>query len=106
MKRGQSAAENDAAPTGGVGAVEGMSAMKLETRAVHAGTVIDPATGAVVSPSQLSVTFERDPDGGYSRGFLYGRNGNPNREALERCIADLEGGEDAAAFASGTAAIM
>jgi len=80
--------------------------MRLETRAVHAGTVIDPATGAVVSPIQLSVTFERDADGGYSRGFLYGRNGNPNREALERCIADLEGGEDAAAFASGTAAIM
>jgi len=80
--------------------------MKLETRAVHAGAVVDPATGAVVSPIQLSVTFERDADGGYPRGFLYGRNGNPNREALERCIADLEGGEDAAAFASGTAAIM
>jgi len=80
--------------------------MRLETRAVHAGTTIDPATGAVTPPIQLSVTFERDADGGYPRGFLYGRNGNPNREELERCLADLEGGEAAAAFASGTAAIM
>jgi cystathionine gamma-synthase len=80
--------------------------MRLETRAVHAGGVVDPATGAVVPPIQLSVTFERDADGGYARGFLYGRNGNPNRETLERCLAELEGGEDAAAFASGTAAIM
>lgn len=80
--------------------------MRLETRAVHAGTGVDPATGAVTAPIQLSVTFERDPDGGYPRGFLYARNGNPNREALERCLADLEGGEEAAAFASGTAAVM
>ena len=80
--------------------------MRFETRAVHAGTVVDPATGAVVAPIQLSVTFERDADGGYPRGFLYGRNANPNRAELERCLADLEGGEDAAAFASGTAAIM
>jgi cystathionine gamma-synthase len=80
--------------------------MRLETRAVHAGTRIDPATGAVTPAIQLSVTFERDADGGYPRGFLYGRNSNPNREELERCVADLEGGEDAAAFASGTGAIM
>jgi cystathionine gamma-synthase len=80
--------------------------MKLETRAVHAGTTNDPTTGAVTPPIHLSVTFERDADGGYPRGFLYGRNGNPNRDGLERCVADLEGGEDAAAFASGTAAIM
>jgi cystathionine gamma-synthase len=80
--------------------------MRLETRAVHAGTTIDPATGAVTPPIQLSVTFERDADGSYRRGFLYGRNSNPNRESLERCVADLEGGEEAAAFASGTAAIM
>jgi cystathionine gamma-synthase len=80
--------------------------MRLETRAVHAGTRIDPATGAVTPPIQLAVTFERAADGSYPRGFLYGRNGNPNREELERCVADLEGGEDAAAFASGTGAIM
>ena len=80
--------------------------MKVETRAVHAGTSIDSATGAVTPPIQLSVTFERDADGSYPRGFLYARNGNPTREALERCLADLEGGVAAAAFASGTAAIL
>jgi cystathionine gamma-synthase len=80
--------------------------MRLETRAVHAGTSVDPATGAVTPPINLSVTFERDPDGAYPRGFLYGRNANPNREELERCLADLEGGEAAAAFASGTGAIL
>ena len=59
--------------------------MRLETRAVHAGSAIDPSTGAVTPPILLSVTFERDADGGYPRGFLYGRNANPNRE--ERSLA-------------------
>lgn len=80
--------------------------MRIETRAVHGGHSVDPATGAVASPIHLSTTFERDPDGGYPRGHLYSRNGNPNRDALERCLADLEGGEAAAAFGSGTAAAM
>lgn len=78
--------------------------MRIETRAVHAGAGIDPATAAVAPPIHPSTTFERDPDGSYPRGHLYSRNSNPNREALERCLADLEGGEAAAAFASGTAA--
>jgi cystathionine gamma-synthase len=78
--------------------------MKFETRAVHAGGAIDPATGAVAPPIHLSTTFERDADGGYPRGHIYSRTGNPNREALERCLADLEGGTAAAAFASGMAA--
>ncbi|MEF9674266.1 PLP-dependent transferase, partial [Pseudomonas sp. PCH446] len=33
--------------------------------------------------------------------FDYGRSHNPTRFALERCIADLEGGTRAFAFASG-----
>lgn len=78
--------------------------MNIETLAVHAGRVIDPATGAVATPIQLSTTFERDIDGSYPRGYMYSRNGNPNRDALERGIAQLEGGAVAAAFASGSAA--
>lgn len=78
--------------------------MRLETRAIHAGRSVDPATGAVAPAFQPSTTFERDADGGYPRGHLYSRNSNPNRDALERCLADLEGGAGAAAFASGTAA--
>ena len=80
--------------------------MKIETLAVHAGHTIDPATGAVSAPIHLSTTFERDIEGTYSRGFMYTRNNNPNREALERGISLLEGGEAAAAFGSGTAAAM
>jgi cystathionine gamma-synthase len=80
--------------------------MKIETLAVHAGQAIDPATGAVSAPIHLSTTFERDAEGTYSRGFMYTRNNNPNREALERGISLLEGGKTAAAFGSGTAAAM
>jgi cystathionine gamma-synthase len=77
--------------------------MKIETRAVHAGRHIDPATGAVTPPICLSTTFERSPDGEYPRGYSYSRDNNPNRRALEECLADLEGGKEAAAFSSGLA---
>jgi cystathionine gamma-synthase len=80
--------------------------MKIETLAVHAGHTVDPATGAVSSPIHLSTTFERDADGTYSRGFMYARNDNPNRQALEQGINAVEGGAGAAAFASGTGASM
>ncbi len=78
--------------------------MKIETIAVHAGQRIDPATGAVSPPIHLSTTFERDVDGTYSRGFMYTRNDNPNRKALEEGVSALEGGVGAAAFASGSGA--
>lgn len=78
--------------------------MKIETLAVHAGHEIDPATGAVAPPIYLSTTFERDIEGTYSRGHMYTRNSNPNRQMLEAGIAALEGGAAAAAFGSGMAA--
>src|SRR5258707_13363474 len=77
--------------------------MKIETRAVHAGRHIDPATGAVTAPIHLSTTFERGADGEYPRGFSYSREDNPNRRALEECLAALEGGKQALAFSSGMA---
>ena len=80
--------------------------MKIETVAVHAGHEVDPATGAVAAPIYLSTTFERDIEGTYSRGFMYTRNDNPNRKTLERGVSMLEGGEAAAAFASGMGATM
>jgi cystathionine gamma-synthase len=79
--------------------------MRTETLAVHAGRSIDPATGAVSPPLHLSTTFERDIDCGFSRGFEYSRDDNPNRRALEICLAALEGGAAAVAFPSGMAAI-
>jgi len=80
--------------------------MKIETIAVHAGREPDPATGAVREPIQLSTTFERDADGSYPRGHYYSRTSNPNRSSLERALAALEGGADAVAFASGSAATL
>ena len=80
--------------------------MKIETLAVHAGREPDPATGAVREPIQLSTTFERDADGSYPRGHYYSRTSNPNRSSLERALAALEGGADAVAFASGSAATL
>src|SRR5881275_3207072 len=78
--------------------------VRVETLAVHAGHEIDPATGAVAPPIHLSTTFERDVEGTYSRGFMYTRNNNPNRQALEEGVSAVEGGAAAAAFGSGTGA--
>lgn len=80
--------------------------MKPETLAVHAGRAPDADSGAVALPIHLSTTFERAEDGGYPRGYSYGRADNPTRRALERTIAALESGHDALCFASGTAASM
>lgn len=79
--------------------------LRFETLAVHAGHKIDPSTGAVVAPIHMSTTFERDADGSYPRGFMYSRNHNPNRNALEDALSALEGGAAAAAFGSGLAAV-
>jgi len=78
--------------------------MRIETLAVHAGHVPDPTTGAVTPPIHLSTTFEREADGQYRAGLVYSRYANPNRVALEECLARLEGGAGAACFASGSAA--
>src|SRR5207247_3424708 len=61
--------------------------MRLETIAVHAGHAPDEATGAVTPPIHLSTTFEREPDLSFRGGFLYSRYANPNRQALEACLA-------------------
>ena len=77
--------------------------IRIETLAVHAGHSIDAATGAVATPIHMSTTFERDAEGGYPHGYVYGRSANPTRNALEQALTALEGGEDAAAFGSGLA---
>jgi cystathionine gamma-synthase len=78
--------------------------MEFDTQLIHAGNSCDPTTGALVPPIHLSTTFERDPNGDYSRGYIYGRSDNPNRKALEATLAQLEGGAEAMTFASGSAA--
>jgi cystathionine gamma-synthase len=74
------------------------------TRAVHAASAAYGDARPIAPPIVLSTTFERDEQGAYSGGFEYARERNPNRAALEDALAELEGGVEAAAFASGSAA--
>jgi cystathionine gamma-synthase len=78
--------------------------LAIETLAVHAGRNPDGQSGAVTPSIHLSTTFERDADGGYSNGYEYIRNDNPNRAALEASLTALEKGDWAVAFSSGSAA--
>jgi cystathionine gamma-synthase len=79
--------------------------LKIKTRLAKAGGDPDPTTGALVPPIHASSTYERDPDGGYSRGYVYARWANPTRTRLEETLADLEGGYGAAVFPAGMAAV-
>jgi cystathionine beta-lyase/cystathionine gamma-synthase len=78
--------------------------MKIASRCVHAGFEPEEATGAVNPPIYATSTYAYRRFGEH-RGWEYSRTGNPTRTALERGMAELEGGADAAAFASGLAAI-
>ena len=73
------------------------------TRSIHAGQSPDPTTGAVMTPIFATSTFKQHSPGVHT-GYEYARSQNPTRHAFERCIADLEGGMQAFAFASGLAA--
>lgn len=76
----------------------------FNTRVIHGGQVPDPSTGAVMTPIYANSTFVQESPGVH-KGLDYGRSHNPTRWALERCVANLEGGAGAFAFASGLAAI-
>ena len=87
----------------------------FETLAIHAGQEPDPLTGAVVPPIYQTSTYAQDGVGGlrggggsgpgrFIEGYEYSRTANPTRGALEECLAALEGGARALAFASGMAA--
>jgi len=76
----------------------------FETLAIHAGQEPDSLTGAVVPPIYQVSTFKQDAVGKPRGGYEYARTANPTRTALEQCLAALEGGAAALAFASGMAA--
>ncbi|MDQ4119949.1 MAG: PLP-dependent aspartate aminotransferase family protein [Acidobacteriota bacterium] len=82
------------------------------TAAVHAGDDRSKHFGAVSMPIYPSSVFAfEDAETGSEihnnrrEGYFYGLLGNPTQTALERAMAELEGGEAAIAFASGRAAI-
>jgi cystathionine gamma-lyase len=74
------------------------------TRVIHAGQSPDPSTGAIMPPIYATSTYVQSSPGVH-QGLDYGRSHNPTRFAFERCVADLESGAQAFAFASGLAAI-
>jgi cystathionine gamma-lyase len=77
--------------------------LRFETLAIHAGQRPDPTTGAVMTPVYLTSTYAQESPGKH-RGFEYSRTRNPTRDALEGCLAALEGAAHGLAFASGLAA--
>ena len=78
--------------------------MKVESLLIHGGIDGDENTGAVNVPIYQTSTYKQSAMG-VNKGYEYSRTGNPTREALEKLIAQLEGGYGGFAFASGMAAI-
>ena len=76
---------------------------RFATKAIHSGQEPDSATGAVIVPIYATSTYAQESPGQF-KGFDYSRTANPTRQSLEECMADLEGGSKAFAFASGMAA--
>jgi cystathionine beta-lyase/cystathionine gamma-synthase len=82
--------------------MERRNTLGFATRCVHAGQDNDPTTGAVMTPIYATSTYAQSSPGVH-KGYEYSRTQNPTRMALERCVADLEGGSAGFAFASGMA---
>jgi cystathionine gamma-lyase len=78
--------------------------MKFNTLAIHAGQSPDPTNGAIMTPVYFTSTYVQDGPGEH-KGYEYSRTKNPTRQALEDCLAALEGAKYGAAFASGLASI-
>src|SRR5271163_3029323 len=78
--------------------------MGFATNAIHVGQEPDPATGAIVAPIYQTSTYVYE-ELGKNKGYDYARTNHPNRKALERTVAKLEGGHSAYVFTSGMAAI-
>jgi cystathionine beta-lyase/cystathionine gamma-synthase len=79
--------------------------MGFATNAIHVGQEPDPSTGAIVAPIYQTSTYVYEELGKTKGGYDYARTNHPNRKALERTLAKLEGGLSAYVFTSGMAAI-
>tara|TARA_R110001592_G_scaffold6803_4_gene37265 strand:- start:573 stop:1826 length:1254 start_codon:yes stop_codon:yes gene_type:complete len=84
----------------------------IETQAIHSGRINDEQFGSLATPLYQTSTFifddaqqGADRFAGESEGFIYTRLGNPTTRQLEMRVAAMEGMEDAAATATGMAAV-
>lgn len=87
-------------------------AVGAATRAVHGGEEGRKPYGALATPISCTATYAFDDTAelrahheGRVQREEYGRYGNPTVRTVERKLADLEGAQDAALFATGMAAI-
>ncbi|AMA71987.1 bifunctional cystathionine gamma-lyase/homocysteine desulfhydrase [Aneurinibacillus thermoaerophilus] len=78
--------------------------MRMKTKLIHGGVDGDPLTGAVNVPIYQVSTYKQEGVGKH-KGYEYSRTGNPTRYAVEKYIADIEGGVRGFAFASGMATL-
>ena len=78
--------------------------MGFATNAIHVGQEPEPTTGAIVAPIFQTSTYVA-PELGKTTGYDYARTNHPNRKALEKTVAKLEGGHSAYVFTSGMAGI-
>lgn len=78
----------------------------IETALIHAGVRdgYENKKGAVNVPMYVSSTFHQESIDEFGE-YDYARSGNPTRDALEKAVAELEGGVRAHAFSSGIAAV-
>ncbi len=77
--------------------------LHFDSLAIHAGQSPDPTTGAIMTPVYLTSTYVQSGPGEH-KGFEYSRTHNPTRNALEGCIAALEGAKYGLCYGSGLAA--
>lgn len=80
-----------------------MNTYKPATKFIHAGSVPDPSTGAIMTPIYQTSTYVQEAPG-VNKGFEYARSQNPTRKALEEALAIIENGKYGLAFSSGVAA--
>lgn len=84
----------------------------IETQAIHSGRINDEQFGSLATPLYQTSTFifKNAAEGaqrfaGESEGYIYTRLGNPTTRQLEMRVAAMEGMDDAAATATGMAAV-
>jgi cystathionine beta-lyase len=77
--------------------------MNKITQIIHS-IPVDELTGSISVPIYQTATYVQEAPG-VNKGYDYARTNNPTRAALEKIIAQLEGGVAGFAFATGLAAI-
>ena len=87
----------------GTAATQSIEPQRFDTLALHAGTVADPTTGALLTPIYQTTTYRQEAVG-KDKGFTYSRSANPTVSALERRLAALEGADHCTCYATGLAA--